>query len=97
MRFSRREFVLGTGVSSLGLLAGCGRRPWQAQAPAKVPRVGILNAIPSSAEAFRHGLHELVSFGGSFKRTYALVRRWTAELAEDLTPRGRVPILGTSV
>ena len=39
---SRRQFVLGAGAAGLGLLAGCGRLPWQAQPPAKVPRIGLL-------------------------------------------------------
>src|SRR3954453_19738882 len=61
---SRREFVVGTGVGSLGLLASCGRLPWQAPAPAKVPRIGVLSldtADPSDADnaAFRQGLRDL--------------------------------------
>src|SRR3954451_11700520 len=60
----RRHFVLGTGVMGLGLLAGCGRLPWQAQEPAKVPRIGVLafvTADPSAADnaAFRQGLRDL--------------------------------------
>src|SRR5579884_1583470 len=65
--FARRQFVVGAGVSGLGLLAGCGRLPWQsqgqAQTPAKVPRIGFLSASSPSAltarvEAFRQGLRE---------------------------------------
>jgi putative ABC transport system substrate-binding protein len=56
---SRRLFVQGVGVVSVALLAGCGRLPGQAQTPARVPLVGILNAIPSSAEAFRQGIRAL--------------------------------------
>jgi hypothetical protein len=37
-RWSRRRFVVGAGA--LGLVAGCGRLPWQTQPPAKVPRIG---------------------------------------------------------
>jgi putative ABC transport system substrate-binding protein len=58
-RQSRRQFVGGAGAAGLALVAGCGRLPGQEQQPARVPRVGVLNAIPSSAEAFRQGLHEL--------------------------------------
>jgi len=29
--WSRRQFVQGAGVAGLGLLAGCGRLPWQAR------------------------------------------------------------------
>jgi putative tryptophan/tyrosine transport system substrate-binding protein len=58
---SRRRFVAGAGA--LGLLAGCGRLPWQAP-PAKVPRVGFLFVVPQSRlvdrlEFFRQGLREL--------------------------------------
>jgi putative ABC transport system substrate-binding protein len=40
-RLSRRQFVLGVGAT--GVLAGCGRLPWQAPQPAKVPRIGYLS------------------------------------------------------
>jgi putative tryptophan/tyrosine transport system substrate-binding protein len=39
---SRRQFVQGAGVAGLGLLGGCGRLPWQAQQPPRVPRIGFL-------------------------------------------------------
>src|SRR5262249_22453572 len=39
---SRRQFVQGVGVAGLGLLAGCGRLPWQAQPPPRMPRIGFL-------------------------------------------------------
>src|SRR4051795_6164095 len=60
-RLSRREFV--EGASTVGLLAGCGRLPWQAQAP-RVPRIGMLGAPNEGVrqgmnEAFAQGLHEL--------------------------------------
>jgi putative ABC transport system substrate-binding protein len=41
---SRRQFVGGAGAAGLGLVAGCGRLPWQAQHSARVPRIGILYA-----------------------------------------------------
>ena len=59
---SRRRFVQGVGAVGLGLLAGCGRWPGQAPAPAKVPRLGILAASDASNpdwEALRAGLLEL--------------------------------------
>src|SRR5207247_7258364 len=61
---SRRQFMLGTGAAGLGLLAGCGRLPWQAQPPAKIPRIGYLAAVSAAAdaprlEAFRQGLRGL--------------------------------------
>src|SRR3954470_15078583 len=51
---SRRTFVVGAGAGSLGLLAGRGRWPGQAQQPpqvGKVPRVGCLNGAPPTATA----------------------------------------------
>jgi putative tryptophan/tyrosine transport system substrate-binding protein len=62
-RMSRRQFVVGAG--GLGLLAGCGRLPWQAAPAAQVRRVGYLTGGPFSpaTEAnlavFREGLHDL--------------------------------------
>jgi putative ABC transport system substrate-binding protein len=61
-RLSRRQFVLGAG--GLGLVAGCGRLPWQAQGPPRVPRLGVLSpGAPHGAsvalEGFRAGLREL--------------------------------------
>src|SRR5438067_10527164 len=62
IRLNRRAFVLG--AAGLGLVAGCGRLPGQAEAPAKVPRIGVLafvTADPSAADnaAFRQGLRDL--------------------------------------
>src|SRR5262245_61811441 len=59
---SRRQFALSAGA--LGLLAGCGRLPWQTPAPAKIPRIGYLGLGSSSGpnpavEAFRQGLRDL--------------------------------------
>jgi putative ABC transport system substrate-binding protein len=62
VRLSRRQLVMGAGAMSLGLLAGCGPLPWQAPAPAKVPRVGLLGASDASNpdwEALRAGLLDL--------------------------------------
>jgi putative ABC transport system substrate-binding protein len=58
-RVSRRAFVVG--AAGLGLLAGCGRLPGQAQPPAKVARVGWLSpsTVPGRFEAFQNGLREL--------------------------------------
>jgi putative tryptophan/tyrosine transport system substrate-binding protein len=63
-RLSRRQFVAGAGIAGAGLLAGCGRLPWQAEPPAKVPRIGVLSlftADPSHVDnaAFRQGLRDL--------------------------------------
>jgi putative tryptophan/tyrosine transport system substrate-binding protein len=59
---SRRRFVVG--VAGLGLLAGCGRLPWQPPPAAKIPRIGVQSAgLPSAVaariEAFRQALREL--------------------------------------
>jgi putative ABC transport system substrate-binding protein len=60
---SRRQFVQGAGIIGLALLAGCGRRPGQAEPPAKVPRIGYLQtSSPADGaaqwEAFQQGLRE---------------------------------------
>jgi putative tryptophan/tyrosine transport system substrate-binding protein len=68
-RLSRRRFVVG--AAGLGLVAGCGRLPWQGQpAPRKVPTIGWLQlsgestdslepALVETLEAFRQGLAAL--------------------------------------
>src|SRR5215210_6802110 len=61
LRPTRRAFVQAVGMVSLGLLAGCGRLPWQGQQPAKVPRIGYLSPFSPQhpfSEAFRDGLRE---------------------------------------
>jgi putative ABC transport system substrate-binding protein len=63
-RLSRRLFVLG--ASAAGLVAGCGRLPWQGPGqtqPARMPRIGWLTSLlgvesPGFA-AFKRGLEEL--------------------------------------
>src|SRR6185369_4176906 len=52
-RLSRRQFVVGAGAASLGLAAGCGRLPWQAQPPAKVYRLGYLTPTTTVVDAPR--------------------------------------------
>jgi putative tryptophan/tyrosine transport system substrate-binding protein len=59
---SRRRFVQGAGVASLGLLAGCGGLSRPPPASAKVPHIGYLAggaARSPSEEAFLEGLREL--------------------------------------
>jgi putative ABC transport system substrate-binding protein len=60
-RLSRRRFVQGAGLAGLGLLAGCGRLPWQGQAPTpvKVHRLGWLVADAEPNENLRQALGEL--------------------------------------
>src|SRR5439155_25795372 len=47
-RLSRRQLVVGTGATGLGLLAGCGR--WPGQAPTRVPRIGYLQGSAAAAD-----------------------------------------------
>src|SRR5688572_25368002 len=65
-RWSRRQFVMGTSAAGLGLLAGCGRWPWQGPSPTavKIHRLGFLSgANPARAaqalDIFRQALREL--------------------------------------
>jgi putative ABC transport system substrate-binding protein len=55
---SRRQFVQGAGVAGLGLLAGCGRLPGQAQSFDKMHRLGYVGTIQSLA-LLRSALGEL--------------------------------------
>src|SRR5215207_5189684 len=60
LRPTRRQFVQGVGVAGLGLLAGCGRLPWQAGQPVKVFRIALLSTGGSGAgDLFREGLRDL--------------------------------------
>jgi putative ABC transport system substrate-binding protein len=92
---SRRSFVQGAsaGVAGLGLLARCGRLPWQAAPPAKVSRVGFLNAQPATAAqtanlaAFREGMRDLGYVEGQIlvlDERYAESGDRTAEWAAEL-------------
>jgi putative tryptophan/tyrosine transport system substrate-binding protein len=59
---TRRQFVQGAGVAGLGLLAGCGRWPWQAEQPARVPQIGYLMHRSGATEfdqAFLEALRSL--------------------------------------
>jgi putative ABC transport system substrate-binding protein len=59
--WSRRQFVAGVGVAGLGLLAGCGRLPGQAEPVARVPRIGYLGDEEGIFDraGLRDGLREL--------------------------------------
>jgi putative tryptophan/tyrosine transport system substrate-binding protein len=61
--WSRRQVVQGAGAVGLGLLAGCGRLPGQAQPAERVYRVGLITlgsptaaAVASAVDSFRHGM-----------------------------------------
>jgi putative tryptophan/tyrosine transport system substrate-binding protein len=62
--YTRRQLVQGASVVGLGLLAGCGRLPWQTAPdarPAKTAQVGFLGRSyddPARAGALRHGLEQ---------------------------------------
>jgi hypothetical protein len=62
---TRRRFVQGAGVAGLGLLAGCGRLPWQA--PARVAHVGWLSPgaqdSPPEVGRFNRFLQSLADYG----------------------------------
>jgi putative ABC transport system substrate-binding protein len=86
---SRRRLAQGAGVAGLGLLAGCGRWPGQAQ-PARVPRIGVLRsnpeqlgvtgAFPQDQEAaFVQGLREL---GYAEGHNIHIERRYAEGVAE---------------
>ncbi len=60
---TRRQFVHGAGGTGVGLLVGCGRLPWQAHQPTRVPRLGILLFSSPTRDpnlvAFHRGLSAL--------------------------------------
>jgi putative tryptophan/tyrosine transport system substrate-binding protein len=62
-RWSRRQVVQGVGLAGLGLLAGCGRLPWQAAPAPRVYRIGWLSRAAGlehpELPAFREALREL--------------------------------------
>ena len=50
-RWSRRRFVQGAGAVGLGLLAGCGQWPGQAQPAPKVARRCIKEIVARSPDS----------------------------------------------
>jgi putative tryptophan/tyrosine transport system substrate-binding protein len=52
-RLSRRAFVGGAGATGLGIVAGCGRLPWQAEPTPKVPRIGYLTGELATTQVAR--------------------------------------------
>jgi len=98
--WSRRQFVQGVGLAGLGLLAGCGRLPGQAQAPTagKIYRLGFLNGTNPAATAqilviFRQALSEL---GYAEGQNLIIEYRWAegneARLAEPAVELARLPV-----
>jgi putative ABC transport system substrate-binding protein len=97
IHLSRRAFVQGAGWAGVGLLAGCGRLPWPAQAPARLPQVGILANVgqkdgPSIAavtqELHQQGFVEGQSIAIHFRSSEGQVER-LPDLAAELL---RVPV-----
>src|SRR5262245_4266147 len=96
---SRRRFVQGVGVAGLGLVAGCGRLPWQTQPASKVHRIGWLLLPPprepspdgSPLAAFRDGLRDLGYVDGQHfvLETRGGPEEQLPDLAEELT---RLPV-----
>jgi putative ABC transport system substrate-binding protein len=75
--WSRRQFVQGASVAGLGLVAGCGRLPWQAQ-PVPMPTIGYLHcrsreSAPYLVDAFYQGLKEAGYVEG---QNFAVEYRW---------------------
>jgi putative ABC transport system substrate-binding protein len=61
-QITRRQFVVGGGVSGAALLAACGRLPWQPQQPnTRLHRIGFLAASTRQPYhgALLRGLHDL--------------------------------------
>src|SRR5215211_747915 len=86
---SRRGFVQSVGITGLGLLAGCGRWPGQAQPPAKVYRIGYLSPQSLAVtrprfEAFQQGLRELGWIEGQHFTIELRVAEGQAERIPDL-------------
>jgi putative ABC transport system substrate-binding protein len=83
---TRRQLLLSTSAMGLGLLAGCGRLPWQAEPPPKAPRVGLLlqgteGSLRRRLEAFHQGLRE---YGYLEGQNLVLERRFDNGLDERL-------------
>ena len=95
LRPTRRQFVQSVGMVGAGLVVGCGRvqLPGQAQVPAKLPRIGVLQISPESGrpspnnQAFLDGLRELGYVEGEtiiieWRYAEGHVERFPALLAE---------------
>jgi putative tryptophan/tyrosine transport system substrate-binding protein len=86
---SRRRFMQGAGVAGLGLLAGCGILPPQAQQPKQVPRIGYLSSSDPATdstrvEAIRLALRELGYIDGQNIATEYRYAEWKLDRAPGL-------------
>jgi ABC-type uncharacterized transport system substrate-binding protein len=99
-RLNRRSFVLGAGAAGVGLLAGCGRLPFQQPPPTavKVYRLGFLSSTNPTAQAgnldiFRQALGELGYVEG---QNLIIEYRWgdgsNARLVEPAAELARLPV-----
>ena len=94
--WSRRQVVQGVGAAGLGLVAGCGRLPWQTPPAPRVYRLGYLAVgnTPQFDDASRRGLLDLgyvegvnlvtesrVARGQSFEEVAEAATTQAAELA----------------
>jgi putative tryptophan/tyrosine transport system substrate-binding protein len=81
----RRRFVQGASLAGIGLLAGCGRLPFQGQGPAKIPRIGLLGQASSGAASTRDGfLQSLRDLGYVEGRNLVIESRPEPERAAEL-------------
>jgi putative tryptophan/tyrosine transport system substrate-binding protein len=106
MRLSRRQVVQGAGAVGLGLLAGCGRLPFQGQRPApKISTIGYLAqgfseaaaslppATVENQEAFRQGLAALGYVEGqNLVVAYRYAGESEAGLSEAAADLVRLPV-----
>jgi putative ABC transport system substrate-binding protein len=82
---SRRQLILGAGSAGLALLAGCGRLPWHAAPPPRIPRIGALTGDPPGGalrEAFVQGLRE-----HGYEEGRNIVVEWRLFAGADELPR----------
>src|SRR5438067_1764087 len=96
---TRRQALLGAGGVGLGLLAGCGRLPFQQPPPTavKVYRVGVLNEMDPATlpylDIFRQALGELGYVEG---QNLVFETRWgyggAARLAEPAAELAQLPV-----
>src|SRR4051794_39704606 len=100
MCLSRRRFVVGSGLAGLGLVAGCGRLPWQQPSlmTAKIHRLGFLSggtpaAMAQRLDIFHQALGDLGYVDG---QNLPIEYRWgegnNARLAEPAAELVRLPV-----
>jgi putative tryptophan/tyrosine transport system substrate-binding protein len=93
-RVSRRHLVQGAGALGLGLLAGCGRWPGQAQPLSKTPRIGFLALVAQPFhDAFGDGLRDL----GYVEGRNIIVERRFADGVQDRLPALAAELVRLSV